>query len=251
MSSTLPPQLDWSDSASTRLRLHDIAKIIGKVQQSLLASQPHDWHYGIRVTSSGFASQTFELDNRPTELKFDFANTQLNIGDMSWKTDGRSSSELFDTLSAWVAEKSASSQLAKPELHDMATHFDTHVANDILHSYQFAQVSFAQLAGRLAGGEVSPVLLYPHHFDVSLSWFPDAQSSSQYTCGYLLGDEIISEPYFYVTATDVKTLKAKPLTPPAYWHTNGFEGAVLLHKDLQQCDDHQNVANKYLATSFL
>jgi hypothetical protein len=75
-------------------------------------------------------------------------------------------------------------------------------------------------------------LLYPHHFDLSLSWFPH-NDKQQITLGWSTGDDTIPEPYLYLTVyPEAQLLDELELPEPAYRQTKGFEGAVLLYKDL-------------------
>ena len=56
--------------------------------------------------------------------------------------------------------------------------------------------------------------------------------------GFVLGDETIPEPYFYVSAYPLPdTFPALPLPTGTMWQTTGFNGAVLLYRYLSKTRD--------------
>jgi|SRR5581483_1228782 len=112
------------------------------------------------------------------------------------------------------------------------------------------------MGGWLKGGS--------HHFDLALLWFSgrkvpgqdpnDAENADeQMNFGFSVGDEGIPEPYFYITAYPLpKNFVGAPLPHGAYWHTDGWNGAVLLYKALVATDapdarllDFWRAAQKY------
>ena len=51
--------------------------------------------------------------------------------------------------------------------------------------------------------------------------------------GFAFGDDSIPEPYFYITAYPLPDALPKVALPTGTtWHSDGFNGAVLLYKDL-------------------
>jgi len=88
------------------------------------------------------------------------------------------------------------------------------------------------------------VQLFPHHFDLSMSWFSgrlipgqdphDAENSAeQMTFGFVTGDSGLEDPYFYTTAyPEPAGFTDSPLPGPANWHSASFSGAVLAYQSL-------------------
>jgi hypothetical protein len=66
----------------------------------------------------------------------------------------------------------------------------------------------------------------------------EEQSDKQMNFGFVLGDSMIAEPYFYVTAYPTPDAMADtPLPAGATWRTDGFTGAVALYRDVVTKDD--------------
>ena len=97
--------------------------------------------------------------------------------------------------------------------------------------------------------ETGPVHIFPHHFDVSLNWFsgrrvPDADpadaenADEQMNFGFVTGDDSFPEAYFYATAYPLPDgLTQAELPEGAYWHTEGFTGAVLPYTAIAETRD--------------
>ena len=90
--------------------------------------------------------------------------------------------------------------------------------------------------------ETSAIQLWPHHFDLAMTWLPGDKvagqdpdnaeyADKQMTFGFTLGDETIAEPYFYVTAYPLPgAFPTLPLPKGTRWHTTGFHGAALTYR---------------------
>jgi hypothetical protein len=106
--------------------------------------------------------------------------------------------------------------------------------------------------------ETSPVQLFPHHFDLALSWFSGRQvpdqdpeneewSDEQMTFGFVTGDEAITEPYLYATAyPEPVGFVGSPLPEAAHWNEAGFSGAVLPYAALEQVDEPRQLLAEFL-----
>jgi hypothetical protein len=97
--------------------------------------------------------------------------------------------------------------------------------------------------------ESSPVMLWPHHFDLAMMWLPgenipghdpddEENADKQMNFGFTFGDAGIAQPYFYVTAYPLPEAFADFALPAGTnWHTEGFSGAVLHYRTLLQNSD--------------
>ena len=100
--------------------------------------------------------------------------------------------------------------------------------------------------------ESSPVHLFPHHFDLAVTWFSgrlipgkgpsDPESADeQMTFGFVTGDRGIEDAYFYATAYPTPNdLTDQSLPAVADWHTEGWTGAVLPYQALVD-DEHPDL----------
>ncbi len=124
-------------------------------------------------------------------------------------------------------------------------------------SFQFVNKVFSEFSKELEG-QKSEVNLWSHHFDMSLVWFtgriipgkenePIDYAAEQMTFGFAPGDAGIPEPYFYAYTYPWKEdLLQKQLTSPAYWHTQGWNGAVLLYNKVVESSDPDSTLKSYL-----
>lgn len=226
--------LRYAELETTRDFLQDIAKIIGKVQQLFLPPDPNYWHMGLEMTDAGLATQ---LLPDGTRITIDLRLGVVIAGKESWDLTKISAPELFKYFQQWLESQSVSLPLAQPKLVTNKAGYDKNQAIKIADALYFAQNILVSLKQEIVGGVVSPVLLYPHHFDLSLAWFPNRQEASekdekQYTCGFTLGDDTIQQPYFYTTlypSSDQFT--SIDLPAPAYFQHDGFTGAILNYND--------------------
>lgn len=108
--------------------------------------------------------------------------------------------------------------------------------------------------------ETSDILLWPHHFDSSVLWFSGniikgkdignwSESREQMNFGFSPGDEVITEPYFYITAYPHKDeLKSSPLPGKAYWNDGNWNGAVLKYNELVDIDNPDKLVLEFFNT---
>lgn len=92
--------------------------------------------------------------------------------------------------------------------------------------------------------ETSPVQLWPHHFDLAFLWFSGQSipgedpadletSSEQMNFGFVTGDELIPEPYFYITVHPVhERMPGVALPDGVSWHNEGWQGALMKYDTL-------------------
>jgi hypothetical protein len=98
-------------------------------------------------------------------------------------------------------------------------------------------------------GETSPVQLWPHNFDLALTWFsgrkvpgvdPTDQESAdeQMGFGFSTGDQGTADAYLYATAYPWPDgLENQPLPRGSVWHTEGWKGALLMYRQITEAPD--------------
>jgi len=105
--------------------------------------------------------------------------------------------------------------------------YDTEQASKYGEALWWLDKQFRIVKAGLVEGLTSPILVYPHHFDLSLVWFPH-DDQLQFSLGWSTGDETINEPYIYLTASpEPKGFTDMKLPVGAYWQKEGFSGAIL------------------------
>jgi len=216
--------------APTRDYVQDVARVVGKVQQLFVEPDQHDWHRGLVVNELGIATQP--LRGVASLIQINLRNGMVETGDSSWPLASTSAQDIFTKLQEWAAAKGSKKSPETPEFQTQSSTFDPAQAAQLLDAMVWSTTQLDELKAKLTTGLTSPVLLYPHHFDVSLSWFPD-NDTQQLTFGFSTGDETIAEPYYYTTSyPESEAFTTKVLPTPAYWQKDGFSGAVIKYNEL-------------------
>ncbi|HSX23575.1 MAG TPA: DUF5996 family protein [Candidatus Saccharimonadales bacterium] len=217
------------DTLPTRHYLQDIARVMGKVQQTYLPAEPHDWHRGL-VINGGL--RTAPLPGTAAVI-LNMQRGTVSVAEHTWQLGKTSPQELMTGLKGWLAAHHIEKIPEEPELtgeaayeHEQAIHISQMLAwtGDVL----------GEVKAPIKEGMTSPILLFPHHFDVSLVWFP-YKDDRQVSFGFSFGDEHIEGPYFYSSAyPEPAGFTDRNLPGGAYWHDKGFRGAVLLYDIAQR-----------------
>lgn len=236
--------INYSKIVSTRDYLQDIAKVVGKTQQLFVPTEPHYWHVGLEVTKKGFRTQKLDSQKVKGRLEVDLQNGIICSTRESWNLGGVTPNQLLDDFQLWLKDIGIQKKISKPKLSGRETVCEQDQALIILNMLSLSHKALLKQKQELTTGITSPVLLYPHHFDLALSWFPIP--AQQYTLGFSTGDESIAEPYFYVTAyPETMDFVSRSLEEPAYWQKRGFSGAALKYNDIVKTSDPNKLVQNF------
>ena len=229
--------IEYSKVSPTRDYLQDIAKVMASFQQLFIEPDPNHWHTALELTDSGFKTQI-------KNLVFDINDGGvLSIDDEHWKLADLTADSLIERLQTWLDQHALGKKIKVPNLANNLNHNQA-AAENIIEALTWSEHLFTKIKPMLSIGESSPILLYPHHFDSSMTLF--VQENLQYTLGFSIGDQTISEPYFYTTAyPETKVFTNRKINSPAFWQKDGFSGVVLKYNDLINLDAPQALVIKY------
>ena len=257
------PSLTLADWQSTRDTIHVYSKLLGKIRGALTPTQKHYWHVSLRVTIRGLTTTPLLVNSKTAEFTLDLVNHCLNM------QTSRGESIQIPLYGQSPAALCTETDAAMIELGFTADYDRSLFTDDSEGAYNKTAVSnywqaltqidavFKQFRHSFRR-ESSPVQLWPHHFDLALLWFsgnlvPDQDpkdpevADEQMNFGFVPGDEGIAEPYFYATAYPTpEKFTDEPLPADAYWHTEGWTGAILPYAALTAADDPRAKLLDYL-----
>jgi hypothetical protein len=146
--------------------------------------------------------------------------------------DGRAAAD----AEAWLAALGFGT-LTPPFRYDLPPHPAAAGVPFVVAGQEAALAELARYFGNAALllAPFGPARCWPHHLDLSVLI---AQSGGSIGLGLSPGDGHHAQPYLYAYPWPYPDPGALPaLDPPAFWHTEGFTGAVLLGADLCRLPD--------------
>jgi len=241
------PALSLTDWNPTRDTLHQYARIIGKIRGRYMPKSKHWWHITLSVSARGLTTTPFPIAGQSLELTLDLSAHQLVINSSNgWSSAlalvGQSAAGLSQKISATLAAAGIEleSDLMAAFDSEEVLPYDAAAIGRFLQVVNWVDVVFRTFKGGLRE-ETGPVQIFPHHMDVSMNWFsghlvPDVDpadeenADEQMNFGFVTGDGSISDAYFYATAYPLPDSWSDLALPEgAYWHTEGWTGAILLY----------------------
>jgi hypothetical protein len=242
-----------------RLVLHHAAQLAAAPGRSLLEARPDDSH-----TALGWSAELQALVGetvpgptpwraalRPGDLTLLVLTPDLENAS-AFLLAGRSLDEAFGWLGEQASERgTAASRLSRERPYEIPRHPVSD--GEALPSPPSAE--HAELARHFANSDrllrwlvaddpgASPVLCWPHHFDIGASIRLDpagGDASPTIGIGMSPGDEGVPEPYYYVNAWPRPERLPDPLPPlpdGGRWNTEGWLGASLPTRELVALND--------------
>lgn len=254
------PVLDAAAIAPTRDAIHAYSEVIGNWSEGSRQRRKHWWHLSLRPSIRGLTTDV--IRGAPDfELELDLVNSRLDVHCEMTTGSLKLCGQSAKGVSAFVRrtlEAAGVEACDVPEDGDVSA--EPHSGYSAGHAAEIHQ-AFSAVASRLedlrAGirEETSPIQVWPHHFDLSMIWLPGTRipgadvadeeaADKQMNFGFVLGDAGISEPYFYITAyPHPEEFRNVALPERTVWNTSGFQGAVLLYRDLVGMDEPTNYLN--------
>lgn len=249
---TFPP-LPLSKWQATRDTLAVYSKVLGKIRAALTPRQKHWWHASLRVGATGLTTTPIPASRTIFELRLDFATHQMiatTWQGKQWRTPlrGQSAAGFCDEVLSALSRLGIEVEIDRAQFSDDAPRaYESQWVKFYWQTLVQLDAVFKAFQGELRQ-ETSPVQVWPHHFDLAMSWFSgrlvpgqdpnnEEYADEQMTFGFSTGDDTIPAPYFYATAYPWPDgLVEAPLPDDADWQTEGFTAAVMLYEALVQAD---------------
>jgi Family of unknown function (DUF5996) len=242
----LPPMPeDWED---TRATLQAYASVVSALPRGLLEPDPRWWHIGFSVTPRGFQTLPISISGGASAtLLIDLVDHEIVLSTdtgsrLSWPMDaGITATKMGDELIAAATEFGLDGRYDLDSIADDAPRpYDRADAERFFSVLQAVHAVFVEHRSRL-DGDVSPIHLWPHGFDLSFEWFGTklnpyeengrvVELPSQLSLGfYPAGDA-----YFYSNPWpfDVDLMIENPLPEACEWYVSDWQGTRLRYAAL-------------------
>lgn len=263
------PPLPLADWLPTRDAIHAYAQALGKIRGVLTPRQRQWWHLSLHVTATGLATPPIPLapDGSSFVLRLDLQQHRLEIDLPAHPT------RTLPLAAPWSSRGFLGQVLEALAAAGVDSGIDragfgseTPLSYDPIAAERFGavlhqvDVVFKHFQAELPG-ETSPVQLWPHHFDLALTWltgrkvpgFDEADeewADEQMGFGFVTGDAGFPDAYFYVTAYPwPSALDATPLKRPARWVRKGWKGALLPYAALSKQKQPAEVLLQFLSST--
>jgi hypothetical protein len=241
----IPPQLIYEDLLPTRDYLQEVALVLGNLQRAFIPKDPRDWHYGLEVGLRGLLTQPMIIGGKEVRASLDLVPHKVRLGDSSWSLDTYAAPEIFNNIQIWLESHTANVTVTPPKFTAHARRFNSDQSTRYGNALWWMYTQLDTLKKSFKEGVTAPILLYPHHFDLALVWFP-WDDERQLAIGFSTGDRIIAEPYVYLTAyPEPEGFTDLSLPGPAYWQADGFSGAILPYHELSSSTDPVKLFRDY------
>ena len=240
-----PPLAGWEP---TRKTLHLYSNVVGVIPRAHAEFHPKWWHISLNVEPDGLVTNRMALPEGGTFfLKLDLRQHKIILltseGDQPEfdMTAGLTATEMGDRVLAAVADLGLTGEYARQKFeNDEPREYDPAVAERFRSALVSADTILKKHRESLSG-EVGPVQLWPHGFDLAFEWFGTRVETrehegqveeypSQINFGFYPGEPI----YFYANPWPFETDKLvdHPLPGGARWHEEGWQGTMLHYADV-------------------
>jgi hypothetical protein len=243
----LPPMPeDWED---TRATLHAYAHAAAALPRALTPADDKFWNVAMTVEPDGLTTKPIPLpDGGTATVRMDLGTHQVVLAtskgqEWSWPMDaGTSATKLGDALIDTATELGLSGDYDRERFeNDDPRPYDAEAATAFYDFLLVVNGVFAEHRGRL-DGEVSPIHVWPHGFDLSFEWFGTRVEQFEedgelvdYPSQINLGFYPAGEPYFYSNPWpfDVEDLINNPLPDGCEWYVEDWNGSRLPYRELK------------------
>ena len=280
------PYLPYDSWQETRITLHLIFQIIGKIRLASTPRKNHWWYITEYVSPLGFTTgaipladgfNSFEivLNIHKKAVQLIHSNGELETIPLK---EGYSISSFFKDIMGILNRWEIYPKFVKKPM-DMGIdksfteiteyhHYDWDAIALFWQMMSWVDGVFKEFSGRFYG-KTCPVHLYWHHMDLAVTRFSgkmappmdskarisdkDAYSHEVISFGFWIGDDNLPEPAFYsYTAPSPPSLDQEEILPKeAFWmDANGSPMAILKYKDLLDYPAPREVLLAFLESAY-
>ena len=253
----------WED---TRATLHAYTLGVGAVPRAYADAHPKWWHVSLTVADDGLVTDAVPLsDGDSLQLRMDLTAHEVvmsTLGGHSHRftmTGGLTGTAFADQLLSTAAHHGLDGQYHREKFeNDEPRAYDRATAETFFRVLADVDAVFSAHRAELEG-EVGPVQLWPHGFDLAFEWFGTriesslengevAEHPSQLNLGFYPG----GRPYFYSNPWPFEgdQLLDRALPHGAEWHTEGWQGTILYYDQLAGDPDAERKLREYASAVY-
>jgi hypothetical protein len=270
MQNNLFPDLHLNDWKETRDTLHKYSQMVGAIRETMSDPHPHWWHISLLVSKCGLTTTSIRktrdpADDQSFEVSLDLEKHKLKVEssfreEMQIALTGQSLSALCDETCALLTDIGVHTPIERPSFIDGSPRkYNQEKARNYWNALEEINRIMNKFRAELSG-ERSPVQLWSHHFDLSMSWYSgrlipdkdpdDAESSQeQMMFGFSTGDDGIPDAYFYIIPYPTpESFPNFDMPEGARWNAEGFSGGVLMYETLLKSDNPEELLLNYFRT---
>lgn len=200
---SLPSLESWEASFPS---LHQAAQIVGSIKKVSVEPLPNYAHLGLYVTSEGLTSGRLKDGGEISLNLLESSIVYICPGADRYviALHGHTQASLRDAVLDSMKE---AGHEAHPKLDEIAGQSPLAVDADTASAYQRALYAvysgIARFRGRLLGN-LSPMIIFPHGFDLSFLWFKrgsEEKTDLHMNVGFSPGSTGFDRPYVYIYAS--------------------------------------------------
>lgn len=255
----LPSLIGWE---ATGQSLHNSARLLGAIRQLLFKPMPNYLHLALKIEPLALSTDTLPGDSKVI-LNFRSAQIEVHRGDevVAIPLGNHSTTSLFvavlqalkdselanvlngtgtliDQFVTALSSRGSDVSGLKALLVDQSPLVvDSQLSRDYGQAFDSVFTGVARFRAQL-NGSMTPVVVWPHHFDISFLWFATDkadENAPHLNFGFSPPGGGVDEPYFYAYAYPMPDgIEFPDLPAPAYWHTEGWKGIVLKYKPIAE-----------------
>ena len=238
---------NWAATLDT---LSQYAAAVGVVPRALAQPHPKWWHISLKIQHDGAATDpiphpdsagvTFQLLMNLVAHTVDVSTSDGEMRSLSM-AEGLSATNFGSQLISLLAELGIEAEFEREKFeNDDSRAYDPEAASSFFEALKGTSRVLALHRSGLSG-DVGPVQLWPHNFDLTFEWFGTRQVPhgdegslpSQINFGLAPGDSSHTKAYFYSNPWPFEdSLIDRQLPAGAQWFTESWQGSLLPYVEI-------------------
>lgn len=259
------PAIKVTSYIKTRGQFHSIAKIIGKIRETIVTPIAKNDNLWLNIVDKGFAMppieslKNLEIGCNIETMKIEVCDSGMNN---SFDIKGKSLSDIANNLminlnSAGVEKPIDFMALTLSGAVEIS---DKDSSDFLTQLYNFHWL-IKEFHSRIREDVKTQVCLWPHHFDNAFIWYSGKKVNEQFAngeeqmgIGVSNGDEMYPLPYIYMTFwPPLRTTNKLQIIDGAILHDSAWTGLILPYEAIQAkqgIDEQKKLIEDFFNTSF-